>query len=222
LNLSDLENNLEKVHQRLAAACRRAGRAASEITLIAVSKTVEAPAMLEAYRLGIRDFGENRVQEAVRKWPNLSQLDPAPTRHLIGHLQTNKINAALQNFDIIHSIDSVTLAATINRRLTRRFPVLLEVNAGGESSKSGFSLDEILPAYEQIRDLKNLEVRGLMTVAPICANLEEVRPIFRRLKQLRDQMGLIDLSMGMTEDFEVAIEEGATLIRVGRGIFGER
>jgi PLP dependent protein len=222
LSPSAIEINLEKVGQRLAVACQRAGRASSEVTLIAVSKTVGAPEMLEAYHFGIRHFGENRVQEAEMKWPMLGLLEPAPVRHLIGHLQSNKIKAALKNFDIIHSIDSVTLAESINRRIVRRFPILMEINVSGEASKSGFKVDEIEQAHEKIQALKNLEVKGLMTVAPACSKPEEVRPIFRRLRQLRDKIGVLELSMGMTDDFEVAIEEGATMIRVGRAIFGER
>jgi len=177
--------------------------------------------MLEAYQFGIRHFGENRVQEAEKKWPGLGHLEPAPVRHLIGHLQSNKIKAALKNFDIIHSIDTVTLAESINRHTNQRLAILLEINVSGEASKYGFKIDEIAPAYEKIQALKNLEVKGLMTVAPACSNPEEVRPIFRRLRQLRDKMGVIELSMGMTDDFEVAVEEGATMIRVGRAIFGE-
>jgi PLP dependent protein len=221
LSLSAIESNLEKVGQRLADACQRAGRAPSEVTLIAVSKTVGSPEMLEAYQFGIRHFGENRVQEAEKKWPGLGHLEPAPVRHLIGHLQSNKIKAALKNFDIIHSIDTVTLAESINRHTNQRLAILLEINVSGEASKYGFKIDEIAPAYEKIQALKNLEVKGLMTVAPACSNPEEVRPIFRRLRQLRDKMGVIELSMGMTDDFEVAVEEGATMIRVGRAIFGE-
>jgi pyridoxal phosphate enzyme (YggS family) len=190
--------------------------------MIAVSKTVEAEEMLTAYQCGVRHFGENRVQEGQRKRPLLAQLDPPPMFHLIGHLQSNKIKPALELFDMIQSIDSVPLAEAINQRSTRKFAVLLEVNIGEEASKSGFSLETVLPAFENISRLPHLDIQGLMTVAPIFPQPEEVRPIFRRLRELRDRLKLKHLSMGMTDDFEIAIEEGATMIRIGRAIFGER
>jgi pyridoxal phosphate enzyme (YggS family) len=222
LSPADIQVNLDSLNLRIAAACRRVGRSPSEVTLIAVSKTVEPPEMLIAYHCGIRHFGENRVQEGQRKWPLLGCLEPAPVRHLIGHLQSNKIKPALELFDVIHSLDSVELAEAINRRSTRRFPVLLEVNIGEEATKSGFAPQAIFPAFEIISRLPNLEIRGLMTVAPISAQTEAMRPVFGQLRELRDRLGLKELSMGMTDDFEIAIEEGATLIRVGRAIFGER
>jgi len=222
LNPSSIQYNLVKLNERIAAACRRAGRSPSEVTLIAVSKTVEPAAMLEAYHCGIRHFGENRVQEAQRKFPVFDVLDPPVVRHLIGHLQSNKVKTALSLFDLIHSIDTLELAQAINRRAATRRPVLLEVNVSGEASKSGFSPSGLTEVFDRIAGLPNLEVRGLMTVAPAVDDPEEARPFFRQLRDLRDRLGLKERSMGMTGDFEAAIEEGATLIRVGRAIFGER
>lgn len=219
---ADIKINLEIVRSRISQACRRVGRSPEEITLIAVTKTVPSPAVEAAFNLGIRDFGENRVQEAAKKIPALSQLTPLPTWHLIGHLQSNKVKAALELFDIIHSVDSLELAEAINRRAVKKIPVLVQVNVAAEPTKSGVSLDRFASTLEAISRLPMLEVRGLMTIAPLVEDTEKVRPVFRRLRELRDSFGLEHLSMGMTDDFEVAIEEGATIIRVGRAIFGER
>jgi PLP dependent protein len=219
---SDIQTNLDAINMQIQAACRRAGRSPRDVTLIAVSKTVSAERILSAYQAGLRDFGENRVQEAQRKWPQLAYLQPPPVKHLIGHLQSNKVKIALEYVDIIHSVDSIDLAELINRKTDQRFPVLLEVNVGGENSKDGFSVTALKSAYATIAKLPKLEVRGLMTVAPQVDDPEEVRPVFRQLSQLRDSLGLQDLSMGMSDDFEVAIEEGATMVRLGRAIFGER
>lgn len=220
--LADIQVNLDTLQRRITSACRRAGRSPTEITLIAVSKTIDTESMLAAYRCGVRHFGENRVQEGQRKWPRLGSLDSPPVRHLIGHLQSNKVKAALEHFDIIHSLDSVDLGEAINRRAVWKFPVLLEVNIGAEASKYGFAPDVVITAFEKISRLPNLDVRGLMTVAPMTQEPEVVRPVFRELRIMRDLLGLKELSMGMTDDFEIAIEEGATMIRVGRAIFGER
>ena len=218
----NIEANLRDLEARIARACERAGRAPEEITLVAVTKTVAPPAIRAAFEAGIRHFGENRVQEAKGKIPQLSVLEPHPTWHMIGHLQTNKAKTVLELFDIIHSIDSVRLAEILSRRVENNLPILLEVNVFGESSKSGLSLSEVPQAVEKISHLPRLEIKGLMTIAPLTDQPEEVRPIFRQLRDLRDSLGLEHLSMGMTDDFEVAIEEGATIIRVGRAIFGER
>jgi pyridoxal phosphate enzyme (YggS family) len=152
--------------------------------------------------------------------PELGDLDV--TWHLVGHLQTNKVKAALQLFDFIQSVDSLHLAEAINRHAQRPLPVLLEVNVAAEESKNGFSPDQVLQQTEAIRRLPNLDVRGLMTVAPLTDDAESVRWVFRRLRELRDELGLRELSMGMTDDYPVAIAEGATLLRIGRAIFGER
>jgi len=219
---TDIGANIEEVKERINRACQRAGRSADEVTIVAVTKMVEPSAIATAFKLGIRHFGENRVQEAVEKIGQLSQLEPHPTWHMVGHLQSNKAKVAVEIFDIIHSIDSVRLAEVISRCTQRTLPVLLEVNVSGEASKNGFPLAEVEPALEEITGLPKLEVKGLMTIAPLVADAEQVRPVFRKLRSLRDSFGLEHLSMGMTDDFEVAVEEGATLVRIDRAIFGER
>lgn len=218
----DIKANLEAVRGRIAAACRRAGRAPEEVTLIAVSKTVDAETVEAAFRAGVRHFGENRVQEAQPKVRSLSHLDPQPTWHLIGHLQSNKVKTALELFEVIHSVDSIELAQNLDRRAEHKIPVLLEVNIAVEATKNGFAESELAGAIKAISLLPHLEIQGLMTVAPLVTDAEEVRPVFRRLRSLRDSLGLKQLSMGMTDDFEMAIEEGATMVRIGRAIFGER
>ncbi len=221
----DIKANLESVKERIARACKKAGRSPSEVTLIAVTKTVGPEEIETAFNLGVRHFGENRVQEAEKKIPQLSHLQPRPTWHMIGHLQSNKVNPALENFDIVQSVDSVELAEAIDLRAQRRvepIPILLQVNVSGEASKSGFSVSELESSYLKIWGLPQIQIRGLMTIAPLVSNPEEVRPVFHKLRELKDNLHLHHLSMGMTDDFEVAIEEGATMIRVGRAIFGER
>ena len=240
-----LAENVQSVREHIAAACVRAGRHPSEVTLVAVSKTFPAEAVLEAYRLGLRDFGENRVQEAGEKISNLKSLAsnlPPPTSdlrwHLVGHLQSRRAREAVDLFDVIHSVDSVKLADKLNRlclEAGRVMPVLLECNVSGEASKYGFPLSTAAGRarwwadVEAILKLPRVCIEGLMTVAPLVADPNETRPIFRALRQLRDdlaahfpQANWRHLSMGMTDDFEIAIEEGATMIRVGRAIFGER
>jgi hypothetical protein len=219
---TDIRTNIDQVRERITRACQRVGRSPEEITLIAVTKTVEPPAIATAFKLGIKHFGENRVQEAATKIGQLSWLEPRPTWHMVGHLQSNKAKVAVEIFDIIHSVDSIRLAEVISRRAERTVPILLEVNVAGEASKSGFPLAEVEPTLEDIARLPRLEIKGLMTIAPMVADAEQIRPIFRQLRSLRDSLGLKHLSMGMTDDFEVAIEEGATLVRIGRAIFGER
>jgi pyridoxal phosphate enzyme (YggS family) len=218
----DIETNLREVQGRIARACERSHRSPGEITLVAITKGVEVPAIRAAFNLGIRDFGENRVQEAEAKIVQLADLKPNVTWHMVGHLQSNKAKSAVELFDIIHSVDSVRLAEILNRRVEKILPVLLEVNVSGEATKGGFSVAETEAAVKEIRQLPNLKVLGLMTVAPFVADAEEVRPVFRKLRELRDSLGLEHLSMGMTDDFEVAVEEGATMLRIGRAIFGER
>jgi hypothetical protein len=219
---ADVRSNLQVVRERIARACLRAKRSPGEITLIAVTKTVAPEIIEEAFNLGLRDFGENRVQEAESKADYFTGLQPRPALHMIGHLQSNKVRVALGLFDIIHSVDSLKLAEAIDCQAGHKTPVLLEVNIASEASKHGFSLQEICPALAAIPRLTKIEVRGLMTVAPMVDDPEQVRPVFRKLRELRDIYKLEHLSMGMTDDFEVAIEEGATMIRLGRAIFGER
>ena len=210
------------MQRRIARACERSHRLPEEITLVAVTKSFEAAVIREAFDCGIRNFGENRVQEAEGKVGQLSDLKSDVTWHMLGHLQSNKAKKAVEIFDIIHSVDSVKLADILSRRAQKSLPVLLEVNVAGETTKGGLSVDEVAAAVEEIRKLPDLKVTGLMTIAPFVAEPEEVRPVFQKLRELRDSLGLEHLSMGMTDDFEVAIEEGATMLRIGRAIFGER
>ena len=218
----DIEHNVQELQRRIAGACERVGRSPDEVTLVVVTKTIEVPAIEAAFHAGIRNFGENRVQEARPKIEQLASLRAHLTWHMVGHLQTNKAKTAVDFFDIIHSVDSLRLAEALSRRSQKRLPVLIEVNVAAEATKSGFTLPEVDEAVKRIVRLPNLEIEGLMTIAPWVSDAEEVRPVFRRLRQLGDALGLRHLSMGMTDDFEVAIEEGATLVRIGRAIFGER
>jgi pyridoxal phosphate enzyme (YggS family) len=218
----DIAANIEEVQRRIAGACQRSHRSPNEIKLVAITKAAEVPAIRAAFNSGIRDFGENRVQEAEDKIAQLTNLKSVVTWHMVGHLQSNKAKSAVELFDIIHSVDSVRLAEILNRRAEKPLPVLLEVNVSREATKGGFSIVEIEAAVKAIKQLPHLKVLGLMTVAPFVTDPEEVRPVFRKLRELRDSYGLEHLSMGMTDDFEVAVEEGATMLRIGRAIFGER
>ena len=216
----DIAQNINDVRQRIAAAASRAGRSADEITLIAVTKTADVPEIQQALAAGIAHCGESRIQDAERKIRQLSDAGLRPTWHMIGHLQRNKVKTALGIFDIIHSIDSLRLAQTVSAQANKNVSILIQVNIAGEETKQGFSLDEAAGAAAEISKLPNLSIRGLMTIAPMADDAEEVRPVFRELRKLRDSLGLEHLSMGMSDDFEVAIEEGATMVRVGRSIFG--
>jgi pyridoxal phosphate enzyme (YggS family) len=213
---------LEHVRKRMDAACERSGRSPKEITLIAVTKGFPPDVVREAVAAGITNIGENRVQEAQAKRSELSDVPANVTHHMLGHLQTNKVKAVLDIFDIIHSVDSLHLAEAISRRASTPFPVFLEVNAAAEASKFGFAPEALPDEFRAISGLPNLDVRGLMTVAPITDDSESVRPIFRQLRKCADDLDLSELSMGMTNDFEVAVEEGATHVRIGRALFGER
>jgi pyridoxal phosphate enzyme (YggS family) len=218
----DIAENIREVQGRINRACERSHRSPDEITLVAVTKGFGSQSIRAAFDLGIRNFGENRVQEAEEKIAQLLALRPAIAWHMVGHLQSNKARVAVELFDIIHSVDSVRLAEILNRRVEKPFPILLEVNVSGEVTKAGFSVGEVGATVKEIGQLPNLKLLGLMTVAPIVADPEQVRPVFRKLRELRDSIGMEHLSMGMTDDFEVAIEEGATMLRIGRAIFGER
>ncbi len=219
-----IAERVEAVRLQIAGACLRSGRSQDDVTLVAVTKGFPAEAVREAAAAGLRHFGENRVQEAQAKLPLLADLPPRPVWHMVGHLQTNKVKTAVSLFDIIHSVDSLHLAEEISRRAPQsmRVPVLLEVNVSGEAGKYGLTPDELPDEAEAIRALPGLEVRGLMTVAPMVQDQREVRPLFRRLRRLAESLGLPQLSMGMSDDFEVAVEEGATIVRIGRAILGER
>jgi PLP dependent protein len=224
----DIATNLEAMRRRIASACERAGRADGDVTLVGVSKTHPAATVAEAYAAGLRDFGENRVQEAVAKIDELAARGVRPTWHMIGHLQRNKVPDALRRFDILHSVDSIRLADEISSHAKERVQpndrvrVLIEVNVAGEASKYGVAVQEAAKLAEHVGRLPHIELAGLMTVAPQVDDPEDVRPVFRVLRELRDSIGLRALSMGMTDDFEVAVEEGSTLVRVGRAIFGPR
>lgn len=223
----DLTSRLAAVQARMRAAAERSGRRIEDVRLVAVTKGVDPERIGEALALGIVDLGENRIQEAL---PKIAALGPAPRWHLVGHLQRNKVGRAIEAFALIHSVDSVRLTEEIARRagvLGRDIPVLLQVNVAGEPGKHGFAPEEVRDAARRIAGSPGVRVRGLMTIAPLADDPETVRPIFRRLRRLgevvRAEVPDADgLSMGMSQDYEVAIEEGATLIRVGRAIFGGR
>lgn len=220
---------LEDVRGRIAAACERAGRSPDEVEIIAVTKTHGAEVVKEAWDAGLTIVGENKVQEAAWKKPASVS---GPSWHLIGHLQSNKVRHALELFDFIHSVDSVKLADRINLIAdeTGASPhILLEVNVSGEKSKSGMKPEEVKPAVEHIvAECPRVTLEGFMTMAPFSENPEDARPYFRRLRELRDSLeselgvGLPRLSMGMSGDYEVAVEEGATWVRLGTVLFGER
>jgi pyridoxal phosphate enzyme (YggS family) len=229
--MSTVAGNIARVQDQITAACHRVGRRLEEVRLIAVTKTVDAARIREAYEAGLRDFGENRVQEAAAKRPALAGLDCV--WHLIGHLQTNKSATAAELFNCIHSVDSIRLADRLNQAagtLGRTLPILIQVNLAQEQTKFGIREDEVKRVAEGVLALERLELRGLMLIPPASENPEEARPWFRRLRQLAEVIrpalpppaALPELSMGMSHDFEVAIEEGATMIRVGTAIFGER
>jgi PLP dependent protein len=229
-----LRANLTRVRGRIAAAAARAGRDPADVSLIAVSKTQPVEVILAAYAAGLRLFGENRVEEAAPKAAEVqASLAPAspPVWHMIGHLQSRKAADVLPWAALVHSVDSVKLASRLARSVAdgTELPVLLEVNVAEEASKYGFQPADLPAATEAIAALPGLRIEGLMTMAPLVANPELARPTFRGLAQLRDELARRHpaiawrhLSMGMTDDFEVAIEEGATLVRIGRALFGER
>jgi pyridoxal phosphate enzyme (YggS family) len=222
-----ISTNLATVRGRIERACARAGRSPADVTLIAVTKTWPAETVLAAMEAGLTDFGENRVQEGVAKAAEvaLAARDShlaAPGWHLIGHLQTNKVRAALGTFAILHAVDSERLLRTLDGNATNPVPLMIEVNVAAEPTKYGILPEQLPGVLDMARGLTNVQVTGLMTVAPRVAEPEAVRPVFRALRELAERHGLRHLSMGMTEDFETAIEEGATHIRVGRALFGER
>lgn len=228
--LDDLTARVRTVRTRVAEAAERVGRSPDEVQIVAASKTVDAERIRAVYELGLKTFGENRVQEARGKIAALRL--PLIHWELIGHLQTNKAARAVQLFDRIQSVDSLRLAEALDRQaatLERTLPVLLEVNVAGETSKTGLSLAAVVDTARAVAALPHLRVEGLMTVAPLVANPDEVRPVFRQLCHLRAQLRAAvpagdwrHLSMGMTDDYVVAVEEGATILRIGRALFGER
>ncbi len=220
---------LRAVEDRIARAATRAGRDPTSVTLVAVSKTVEAPRVYAAYLNGARNFGENRVEEGV---PKQADLPDDINWHMIGHVQSRKVRDVVGHFHLVHSIDSLHLAEAFQRRaeaVGAEVSILLEVNVAREEQKYGFAPDEVAAAAAAIAAMSHVRLQGLMTMAPMVSDPAEARPVFRGLRELRDALvesvPSVDwrhLSMGMTDDFEVAVEEGATLVRVGRAIFGER
>ena len=240
-----IAENVIRVRDQIGTACDKAGRDPAAVTLVAVSKTHPASAVLEAAACGLQHFGENRVEESTAKIPavaeGLAQSDLPLVWHMIGHLQSRKAKDVPPLFQVVHSVDTVKLAERLSREVVERggsLDVLLEVNISGETSKAGFSAyrweqdaqirAQLEQEVAQIAALPGLKLRGLMTMAPIVAEMEQARPVFAGLAALRaaleNSLGTVlpDLSMGMTDDFPVAIEEGATLVRIGRALFGER
>lgn len=225
---------LDAVRARIAAACRRVGRDPAEVALVAVTKTHPLDAVREALAAGQVDLGENRAQELVPKAEAAAAAGLAPRWHFIGHLQRNKARDVLPHVHTLHSLDSAALVAEIDRRLPAaaaareragapaNLPCYLEVNVAGEAQKHGVAPGELEPLLRAAAASPAIEIVGLMTVAPAVDDPEQVRPVFRTLRQLAGAHGLPGLSMGMTDDFAVAVEEGATVVRVGRAIFGER
>lgn len=229
-NVSEIPERIHSVHRRVQKAAHRCGRDPDSITLIAVCKTVGTERIRSALEQGIVDLAENRIQEAE---PKISELGSDPVWHFVGHLQSNKAARAAQLFDWIHSVDSVSLGARLDRaaqKLDRRLQILMQVNLSGESSKSGVREEDVGRVAIELAQLRTVRLRGLMTIPAFTTNSEKARQSFVRLRELRDTINrsasldppLEVLSMGMTNDFEVAIEEGATHIRLGRALFGER
>jgi pyridoxal phosphate enzyme (YggS family) len=223
-----IAENVVAVRERIAGAAQRAGRHAGDVMLLAIAKTFPPETVREAYDAGLRHFGENRVQEARAKIP---QLPGDIHWHLVGHLQSNKARDAVELFEMIHSVDSLKLASELEKwadRASKRVPVLLEVNVAGESSKFGLKPAQAVETAKQLADFRRLELQGLMTVPPFLKEIESVRPFCRKLREVKMDIEraigqpLPHLSMGMSHDFEIAIEEGATIVRVGTAIFGER
>lgn len=225
-----IRENLKNVQNNIDEACKRCGRSETDVTLISVSKTKPIEMLQEAYDAGARDFGENKVQELVEKIENM----PKDIRwHMIGHLQRNKVKQIVGKVFLIHSVDSLRLAEEISKEAVAKnvtVQILIEVNVAEEESKFGVSVSECIPLIQEIACLPGLKIMGLMTIAPFCENAETNRQFFRKLKQLSvdiaekniDNVCMKFLSMGMTGDYEIAVEEGATFVRVGTGIFGER
>ncbi len=222
-----VSENLERVRERIAAAARADGRNPAEVRLICVTKGVSVERIREVVAAGVREIGENRVQEAQEKRENIGTGVSSLRWHLIGRLQRNKAKLAAGLFDVIHSVDSPELIETLDR-FERKLEVLIQVNVSGESAKGGCWPEEAAALAEAILRLKHLRWTGLMTMAPFSENPEDARPVFRQLRELRDgfqkrfSRPALDLSMGMSGDFEVAVQEGATLVRIGTAIFGER
>lgn len=220
-----IADNIKYVTQRITRCCEKSGRHPSDVKLVCVTKEASLKDIEEVLGVGLKDIGENRVQDALSKYRTIGA---AATWHLIGHLQTNKAKDAVKIFSLIHSVDSMHLASQIDKeagKIGKVQDILVQVNASGETSKFGIAPDEVLPFFKEAVLYHNINILGLMTMAPEANDPEEARPCFRKLREIRDELNSIlntrysMLSMGMSNDFEVAIEEGATIIRIGRAIF---
>jgi len=229
--METIKKNLEKINEKIKKAALKANRSPEDIKLVAVTKTATVEQIKEAISAGVKTIGENKVQEAKGKYQVLSADIADIEWHLVGHLQTNKVKYAIEIFDLIHSVDSIKLAEEIDKRSLQfgiMTNILVEVNVSGEETKYGIKPEEVEPFLKEISEFSRIKVRGLMTIAPIAEDKEEVRPYFRKLRELSEKIEnkniknvkMDYLSMGMTDDFEVAIEEGANMVRIGRGIFG--
>jgi PLP dependent protein len=218
--MTDVRENCRRILDRIQNAAVRSGRNPSSVRLIAVTKTVPVTKIREAVSTGISDIGENRLQEALPKREELADL--SLTWHFIGHLQTNKVKKAVEKFDWIQCVDRPELAQKLNQTATRLLPVLIEVKLHDEPMKSGVVESELRSFIEHLQVYDRLDLRGFMAIPPFFENCEDVRPYFRKLRGLAGKFGVHELSMGMSHDFEVAIEEGATMVRVGSALFGER
>lgn len=226
----NIKENLDNIYSRIQVAAKKSGRTLEDIKLIAVTKTVDVDRIKKVYDYGILDMGENRVQELLEKY---DKLDQSCKWHLIGHLQTNKVKYIIDKVDMIHSVDSLQLVREIDLRaakLSRKIDILLQVNVSGEESKFGINVDEVHEFIKIISQYSNISLKGMMTIAPYAQNTEDIRPIFKKLykiyidikREKLDNVNMVYLSMGMSNDFEVAIEEGANIVRIGTGIFGGR
>lgn len=226
--MGTVKDNLETINKKIKEAALKVNRDPQEIKLVAVTKTATLEQIKEAINEGVKIIGENKVQKAKEKY---QVLTTEIKWHLIGHLQTNKVKYAVEIFDLIHSVDSIKLAKEIDKRsvqFKKTIDVLIEVNISGEETKYGYNPEKVESFLKEISEFSGIRIRGLMTIAPISKNKEEVRPYFRRLRELSERIRdkniknikMDYLSMGMTDDFEIAIEEGANMVRIGRGIFG--
>lgn len=228
--MSTINENIQEIRRKISIAAQKSGRTEKDITLIAVTKTIDMPKIKEALSCGIYNIGENKVQEIISKY---DEIDSNINCHLIGHLQTNKVKYIIDKVNLIHSVDSERLAYKINEvaeKNKRVMDILLQINIAKEESKFGLSVEEVEPLLNKIKSLKNIRVKGLMTIAPYVENKENNRIHFKNIKQLSvdiakrniDNINMEVLSMGMTNDYEIAIEEGSTMVRIGTGIFGSR
>jgi len=221
--MTDIEKNLQELNYRIKMAAERVHRDFDDVTLVAVTKDFDVPVIKEAIKLNIKNIGETKVQETIKKQKELGNLSKKVKWHMIGYLQSNKVNKVAKIFDFIHSIDRMKVAKKISNtcvRIKKEIPVLLQVNISGITH--GIKPEKTVEFVNELRKLNGIQVRGLMTIAPYTTKIEETRPFFRQLKELASKCYLKDLSMGMSNDFEVAIQEGATMVRIGTAIFGKR